>query len=385
MTKQLRIILAIALALIMGFAGATFAFADEGETQAYSVELIKTLNMDAEEDIPEVTFDFNVAGAPAIGNVSISFSDADDYGVEGDVKSVVKSAVVSFADIEWPEAGIYAYTVTEINGGDDDFVYSDAVYAIEVYVNYVEVDLGEEEEPGEELAIVGLTVSAGGSKVTAMNFVNEYAPEDDGGPGDPVPPNPLTDAVLSISNSIAGVFGNRSMFFPFNVLIDSDDDDATFRAYVVENGAVVTAAANFGGGLGTDVHGDFILFSAGTDLTVNLKHGQALVFADLEDGDEYTVIAGANANYILSVAGVADGVAWDDANENAGEALSTGLLAIGEDENSVAFTYTHVDIPPTGLTVQNAPYIGMILFAVLGAGAAVYFAVTKTRRKAQSF
>jgi len=210
--------------------------------------------------------------------------------------------------------------------------------------------------------------------VFTNNFVRTNGTTD---PEDPDPTDP-DESTLNVSKTVAGDLGNQQMFFDFNIAVVTPDLGQTipafYRAFVVENGAVVTDLTN--NVVGTPTGDSWInVASSGTTL-FRLRHGQALVFVNTPVGTSYNVTETAAATYETSFIITTNGV---PANAVAG--LITGIQFVGELANSAAFTNTRDSVVPTGLLVNNLPFIGLILVAV---GALVIFIVVKSRKQKQA-
>jgi pilin isopeptide linkage protein/uncharacterized repeat protein (TIGR01451 family)/LPXTG-motif cell wall-anchored protein len=80
--------------------------------------------------------------------------------------SVTGEGTASFDEIKYTEAGTYYYTVTEVPGDSDDYIYDGTVYTVTVEV----VDEG-----GKLVATP--TISADGADVDSIVFDNPYVPE----------------------------------------------------------------------------------------------------------------------------------------------------------------------------------------------------------------
>jgi hypothetical protein len=104
----------------------------------------------------------------------------------------------------------------------------------------------------------------------------------------------------------------------------------------------------------------------------------------LHIGAGYTVTEAATVDYTPSVDLTVNGVGPTTTNGTVNTLLGVGdpnPVLIGENANSAAFTNTYKTVTPTGLDVDDLPFILML---VLVAGAAVAFVAVKYRRRAQA-
>jgi len=344
----------------------------------------------AKKDVDGDTTTAALATMPAIGSQTVTFTGAETGTTASGVKTVTGETASLFAGVTFPHAGVYTYTVTEAAGSTTGMTYSQASYDVSVYVAngtsglYVAAI-------GTTVVIVDHTGQAVGDKTdpttstnvsgaySAMVFTNTYVKKTGG--TDVTDP---ADQTLAISKTVSGDYGDQTKYFAYSVTVTQSAlaTGTTYKGYVVENGAVVTAAANGTIG-GTDpTNGAYISFPSGTAVTVNLKHGQTLAFIDNEVGSSYVAVESAVADYTADVSIVVNGAtAIAIANPSANTSLSTSSRLIGENANTADFTNTYKTVTPMGIALNNLPFILMI---VLAAGAFVAFVVVKSRKKAYS-
>jgi len=195
--------------------------------------------------------------------------------------------------------------------------------------------------------------------------------------------------MLRISKTVTGDLGDLTKPFDFTLTVTQPAGvtGSSYKAYVVvaadepvEEGHefdVVTTSANcpattFVANAGK---GYCLLPSSTTPYTgIKLSHGQSLVFTDLHNGATYTAVESADANYKAEVSIIANDLPYTISNPNANTALSTNQRTIGEGENTADFTNDRVQTTPTGLRLNDLPFVGLI---VLGLAALVLVAVTR--------
>jgi len=138
-------------------------------------------------------------------------------------------------------------------------------------------------------------------------------------------------------------------------------------------GNPINPANNAAAGLiGSDAGGSYIRISTSGSTAFSLKHGQRLVFVDTPVGTTYTVTETAATHYTTTVTVVTDNGAGVTI-----AGLTTNAQRVGETANSAAFTNTRDSVTPTGLNLDNLPFIGLILLAT---ASLITFVVVKIRK-----
>lgn len=395
---------ALTLALTMCLGGLTTVFAAGAPVEGNEATIKKVLQMPEGTSTPAATFTFHfekksyngnaadTAKLPTITDKNISFLTSENGSTSDGLKTVSKESADFFSGISFPNAGVYTYTLTETSGtysgtALENMSYSGAEYEITAYVENgasgpelkkISAVIKQEDGSHEGTADVGDKVDPTPGQSTLV-FTNSYTKTPGGG-------SP-SDGALSISKTVAGSMGDQTKYFPFTVktkAAGTQSETATYKAYLVENGSVIIPAAENGTfTTGTDGSGTYIVVTAGTDLSINLKHGQSLVFTDLPVGASFEAVEGAVSNYAPSVALTINDDTVNVPSGTVGTSLSTSERMIGEKENSAAFTNTFdTTITPTGISMNDLPFIMMI---ALAAGALVLFVVVKSRKKADAF
>ena len=435
MLKQTKLFLALALALAVCFASfitvsAAQPYGEDGASaQAAITKLLKVPYGTA---IPSANFKFKVtpisvdgdtnvkppvAGIGNNGDVTIAFpapGTPPAYTFKetiGDTDYYYLESSELFGNVNFTNAGVYKYEIEEL-GSDftnvgtpptapyEKMSYSNAKYAVEVYV--------KDGANGTFIYFIGaVTVTKddgtpGSTKVdptpgsisedfkySQMMFTNTYVKANGG--TDPKDPDNWT---LSVSKNILGAFASNTIYFTYNMKVFTPSlitPAETYKAYVVEADSanagkykVVTAAANYSGAIGTD---GSISFASSASVTFKLKANQYLVFIDTPVGTSYEITETGTAGYIPSVI-----VTYNDAkgsNEIGSKGASLVLplstnnfykttLYVGEGANSADFINENDTTTPTGLDLNDLPFIGMIILAL---GAAVAVIVVKVRKR----
>lgn len=206
--------IAIMSALIM--TGTTSVSAADPETvQGETAYFEKYLIMDAETDVPDVTFSFtieagpaqegddngslpvyagddaqNVTGTPVIGTAVFTSSDATSQDkskipadLASDEKYAVKTVNVDFTNVSFHKPGIYRYVITENDPGRTDIHNDDDnTRILDVWVQYEELGIGQVLKASDYI----LHNAEADSKVTrneepahkSQGFVNTYVTHD---------------------------------------------------------------------------------------------------------------------------------------------------------------------------------------------------------------
>ena len=384
---------------------------------------IKGLTVDGTASTTMPVIGTAVGGAsPTTGTVKISF-DGEAGETSGDVKRVVKESANLF-DImatPFPAAGIYVYEITEkpgtnaaIDAGtniNETLAYSGGKYTMTVvvvndpdtgdlYIGVIETRITTVDNAGQTVdtkvdptpATERTDVIYEDAPNSEMVFTNTYIKQN--GTVDPEDPNPLTRKTLTISKTVTGDLGNKTdAYFQFSVTIRNNSLVTTptaYNAYIVENGAIVIAADianpaknNVTAGTDVDANGKtFITFTAGAAKNVSLKHGQSLVFVDTPVGTEYDVTEAASTGYVPSHVITSNNVVESKVTGTISTALEVEDKLVGEALNLAAFTNERGYSAPTGLSMNDLPFVGMILLAIGAFAASVVVKKTRKAKKA---
>ena len=396
--KSIRALLALALAFALS-AGATVPAFAAGEatgteTSPASANITKELKMPAGTTTPAATFSFTITGVdkdgegssrvPSITAPTVTFAASDAGTTTGTTKTVSKTVDILGSTV-FASAGDYTYTITENapawTGTGETMTYSPAVYTMHVfvengttapYVKEIGITATTADNPGQSTGKVDL----GTDKVVFTNTFSKKTVID-----------PTTGGVASISKTVAGNYADEGKYFPFEVLltespVTAGGTPATYKAYVVNaSNTVVTSTDNYAT-LATDSYGDYIEVTSASQITISLKHGQRLVFSDVEIGATYAVNELASPSYIPEVDVVENGAASVNIPGTINTALSSGTRTVGDTgANTADFTNTRNSVPVTGLIINNLPFI---LGLVVVAGAFVSYIVVKSRKRAQA-
>lgn len=425
-TSKLKLskFLALTLAFMMCFA--SIALANDPAPgngpipDPSAVTIKKILRMPTGTDVPRTTFEFEAAKISLddvstdtalasmpdlnvnVGNMALSISSADqtEDDTATNITTVTKNTGDIFAEATFPYAGVYVYEIKEkagtnsaidANKPNESLTYSDEVYTLRVYV------ANNDTYTGTFIKFISIIVNGqddgqdGEVKVGQITFTNDYIKTN--GPTDPEKPNPLTESTLDASKTVAGDLGNTEMYFDFTItpVLHALDTTARpyFRAYVVEQGnpsdVVVTNITENAAGTATGTDGNnnpYIQVATSGPTAFKLKHGQRLVFVDTPLGTSYTVDEAAAPGYIASYNIMTDGQpTGSGANPEANAAISTGIQLVGNDKNVAAFTNTRDSVVPTGINVNDLPFVGLIALPLTSL---IGFIAIKSRKRNQA-
>ena len=375
-------------------------------------------------DIPATTITITAAELAAAGPANKTLIIEDKTT---NIKSIFKESDDILKNVpanKWPGAGVYTYTVRETEGGvtmpntgatKEGAFYSPARYKIEFWVEEVEDSQGQGtgvyfvkyvnaviiEEFTDEYYDEGkpadgkVDPTPGSSTVTSYTtkegfsgiiFTNRYWRSDGGG-------TETGDTALEIAKSLSGNDTDPERFnryFEFKVTVIQPsvvDTDQTYTAYIFNSSnAKVTATENYdnygAGGL--------ISFPTDTERTFKLKDGERLVFIDLHVGATVKVSETAHPLYrpkyerTFAPAGTTAFTAleanttWGFPRTDAPEDIGPHYLPEGKNVNKVNYINIRTNATPTGLDVDELPYLILIGLAVVGL---VGYAAVKIRRR----
>lgn len=376
-----------------------------------TVALTKELAIGEGIQTPTVTFTFtfeqDIKSADVtskkvnIDPVNLKFSSADAN--EGG--KVVKETTNLVAGITWPNAGVYKYVVKETAGkatidngnGDGTMTYDSTAYNMYVVVkngedgstvvDKVVVKHNEDGKDGEKANGTpstseeikdtentdndeNLSDNAVGND---FKFVNTYTKNGGGvvDPKDPTPDQPdpdPTQSALKVTKNVVGDLADKTYGFSFNINLQlpTTETATEFDGYIYnEDGTYVSNKT----------------FTAGSN-DFTLAHGQYLTFKELPAGTKYVVTETGTSNYTGETSTIANGA--ESAVVVTGEKnadVATAQSIVGEKENSTTVKNTYDDqaVTPTGIIVNNLPYVALIVVAIAGCAVIV---IGKKRRAA---
>lgn len=407
--KRTFIAAVLSLALVFAFGAAGSVFAADNGTAASNAYLVKYLKLAEGVTNPNVAFTFHFVsedqGAPAIADKTITPAEASQSDKDGAsaVGSIALSEIVN-KDM-FDHAGVYKYTVTETaeaagfaNGEKkteqadgtvitEKLTFSQEKYAMEVRIandgngglKDPEVSIVKEEGEG-----------AGGDKVDATDedpTVTEEPKTDGEGtekvdhgedaaipgfsftniyekstkkPVDPDPEDPTQGkyGAAGITKTVKGQYGDQTFEFPFTL---------TMTAGTGVSATEATAYIYTG-----ETKGKAVTVKFGEPKDFNLTHGQSLIFEELPDGVSYEVsenLQGCGVEKEGSYTASFNGVAGQQGASSLNNAITVSDEENAENDGHFVNEVKDGDVTPTGIIINNLPYIILILIAVAGIAA----------------
>ena len=365
-----------------------------GETSA-KVAINKVLNIAEGITTPEATFTFTFTpktgtssnGAPyetisdsngkiAAKNVVYSKSDL----LQPNQTSIKKDTGNIFESVTYTHAGEYVYTVAETQNVGwaqilknsvpiDSMTYdnrsyemhvivknkqSSGVYISSVYFKLVSTSSTAKVKPSEKGELYKYDLFVNTYRKNAGKITNPNEPT----PNKPKPENFNPGAKsLVIKKLVEGDSADKTKDFTFKLTFTkaSTDDQGTFVGQVGSTSYT---------------------FENGKEKTITLHHDQSLVFDNLPAGTRYKLVETGSQGYTASAAYKENGASKTQAG-----AVSTNFtqdsILVGEKPNDNTITNNLPDVTPTGLLIDNLPFILMI-----GLGLAGFVVLSKKRRQA---
>lgn len=365
-----------------------------GETSA-KVSINKVLNIAEGITTPEATFTFTFTpktgtssnGAPyetidstngQITDKNVSYSGTDVLATGQ--TNIKKDTGDIFREVNYTHAGEYVYTVAEKqnvgwkviqkNGSPIDFMTYDnrnyemhvivknkttgGTYISSVYFKQVSPSVNGKVKPSES-----------GTTYKYDLFTNIYR-KNAGKITDPNEPNPNKPNVskvdpnaksLVIKKVVSGATADKSKDFTFKL---------TFTKASTETSQSIT------GKIGETSK----TFVYGQETTITLRHDQSLVFDTIPAGTRYKLVETGSQGYTASAAYKENGALKNQAGTVSTNFTQENIL-VGEKPNDNTITNSLPDVTPTGLLIDNLPFILMI-----GLGLAGFVVLSKKRRQA---
>lgn len=331
----------------------------------------KYLVMDADANVPNVTFTFSIAagskvdatadspaiyagiGSPTVGSATFSAKDTTVNGLPTDSdtatsgkKYATEEVTVDFSNVSFTAPGIYRYIITEESSSASGITYdTTTTRTLDVYVNYK-----DDSSTGLEVSYVLYEETGNPNTLTKSDgFTNTYETSN-----------------LTLAKQVTGNQGDRDKYFEFTVTISNA---VVGTVYTVD---LTNADANptVDGSSKTNAASLTVENGRTVSATYYLKHDQSIVIQGLTEDTQYTI---AETDY------TADGYTTTNTVDSQGSAngSTTGTQSMGTQSHTVIFTNTKKGTVPTGILLETAPYI--ILAAVVIAGFVV-LTVSKRRR-----
>ena len=376
----------LTLSLCMGLGTTAFAdgrqLSDGGQvSHGYAGKITKKLNMDENVTIPDATFTFKVerysvdgsteteklAEIPEIANQTLTFSSEDESTTDPTtrVKTVTKETGSLLEGVTFPRVGVYVYKITEeadtyeAKNGEIMTYMSDPCY-MTVYVENGELT------PVIKTVDYRWVVPENQTKddPTFDNNFTKIGSSDDPDPAD----DPRHEAgALEIAKTVTGAMGDKTKAFTFTLEITQLTAEMPLVQRVltqiqsVDPEPRMTIERKYHGTIhrqGGTTEDITIPGKVGAQCTFTLKDGEYVTFSDMPVGTKYTVTeTEANQDsYTTTAASLVNGKTSDTTANN----------LVGENANMVGYTNNKDASVPTGIIVNNLPFVMLILVSVCG-------------------
>lgn len=364
-------------------------------TAADNAYLVKYLKFANGVTNPQIEFTFKFApkdNAPAITDQKITPATASESTTDG--ASVVGSKKISEILPNYTHAGVYIYEVTEtataagFTNGEKETTLSDGTvkkekvtFSTEKYT--LEVRIANNGQGGLEPAEVSIKKDGEETKTDAtdpdpsvtkdennqdvdhgtdstipgFSFTNTYE-KSTKKPVDPDPTDPTQGkyGAAGITKTVVGAYGDQTFEFPFTITMNA--------------GTGITATSAEAYIYTGDTKGSKVTVTFGTATDFTLKHGQSLIFEELPDGVSYTVsekLQGCGVKdetkYMAAFNGTPTGTQGASSLNNA---VTVSDAATAENDAHFTNTLDSNDVTPTGIIINNLPYVLLIGLALGG-------------------
>lgn len=370
--------LGMALSISPAFATGNNPVWEEGDKP--NVVITKNLNVAADAiDFDDMNFTFNftlnkdTVAAELDDNLKSFTATATIRDNDTDTGVITSTTDNILNGKKFPAAGVYTYEVKESQDGDKGenqygLTCSDAEYEMKVYVKngtngtyvYSVTVLPVKDDNGQDIDNAQKVdptpdQSDGTSNFVFTNSFTKKAGGDEAGAKS-----------LTITKNVAGDYGDKTRQFLFTVSIELP--------------SYVDSSINYEGKVGDKTY----TFNNGNEFTcddVMLADGDVLEFSDLPAGTKYSVIETGTQNYTASANVIQNGIPTDIPQGDKGQNYTIEDKMIGEGKNELTVTNTHDanSVTPTGIIINNLPFVLMVVVA--GSGLALY--VVSKRRSHQ--
>lgn len=267
--------------------------------------------------------------------------------VRVDISSFISSTGIT-------EPGVYKYVLEETSltatgVAESDFTLSDMDRTVYLYVERIDnvcVVTGVELYNGE-IELVGEGVDATLSDPAKTDSILNYYMLS-GDPDDPSTPPTVIANDLTIEKAVKGSMGNMSEEFTFSFTVNSNTENKAFSYVVTKDGEQQTSQTVTEGTQVPNIllaHGDTIKITGltGTD---------SVTVSETDNGEGYTT------SYLVTSGSTQNGTTA----ENVGLATSAGNPV----STNITFTNTREAVSPTGLIMDIAPYVLLVVVAAAG-------------------
>ena len=310
------------------------------------------------------------AGNTATAKVNFAAGDITHDSVQnGDIlelgdeeKYAKKTVTVDFTDVDFNAPGIYRYIITEKTDETQQGISYDNpnTRTLDVFVEYDDADQGTLK--------VSNYILYPGTKTDTSNV--EQNAKDDGFT------NTYTTYDLTLAKTVTGNQGDRDKFFKFTVTISNAVPGTVYDVTIPTTDAPTQNDLEQGDSI-DNVNLDKLTVGSAqapettgsVTATYYIKHNQSIVIQGLTAGTKYEIT---ETNYST------DGYTTTN-TDNAADGKTTTKKDMPTQDHTVTFTNTKNGTVPTGILLETAPYL--ILGAVVVVGLVVLFATRRRRTR----
>lgn len=339
--KKCKVFLTSAM-LVAAVAGANTVRADDAVVKGATVTIKKTVDLTDDKILmPNTSFKFTVeSDKTATGTkdnlevrpgvelngkeFKVDYTNGDKPGTKD------KTTTVNFANVEFPKAGIYRYSVAEVKGQTKGVTYDETKYQLDVYVFY-------DEGAGKNIAKYVVPSEKGSIEKKPIQFNNE-----------------LKTTSLTVNKIVTGNAGDRNRDFDFTLELIPN---AEFK-----EGKTVTFTKK-----GKDQTETDVVATIGKETKFTLKNGESLTLDKLPIGISYKVNE-------TKVDGYTTTAQLQEATKTATEYKLDAERKSGDTADIITVTNNKEGIIPTGVVNTIAPFAALAIVAI---GGSLYFVKRK--------
>lgn len=353
----------IVAAFAMCASVATPAFAANTPVSGGTETFNKYLVMDADANVPNVTFGFTVmagtaqdasGGSPAIyagvtpnliavSDASFTTSDSTTPGTPSNTedstqKYATKSVTVNLQGVTFNKPGIYRYVITETATSQDGITNdTNTTRTLDVHVAYAE---GSETELEVTSYALYLTAPATVEDFANTGKVNGFT-------------NTYTTHNLTLKKQVEGNQGDRNKYFMFTVSITNAVKGTVYNVDLSN----ADSNPNVNGNVNQL---DRLVATDGTvTATYYLKDDQSITIKGLTGGTHYTITEESYSSDGYTTTNTVDETASSQGD-------TTDDKTMGNSSHEVVFTNKKDGTVPTGILIETGPYILMGAVVIIG-------------------
>lgn len=327
---------------------------------------------DAEVTSTTVSFD-NTSTTSSVTTAATGLTSS----FNGETQAYVSgNFTISFAEVKFPEPGVYRYTLTETDNRDDVTPIDEATRTVDVFV--VDGSKYVEGEYTKKLKIASVVVysdqlksvkksdieSAGDASLKSSAFNNQYVSHD-----------------IELSKTVTGNQGSRDKYFEFEVAITNAGNSTKIMVDLTGADASLDKTKTINSSITADNNPAFITTDASGAVTQKfyLTHGQKIKLQGLPDGAAYTITEKNASDYTAAMtANEAVGGANTTA-PNIATAYVVSDTAIKAD-TTIGYTNNKDGTIPTGVILSVA---GPAVIGIIVVGALVFVNVKRKKESAE--